>query len=145
MSSIDIFFKSNIASGAISNYCKWQNIDFEFDVDFFNSKYVKTKSIKKLIAGEKVFTNRSKYRDLFIKLGSMRLVDNSSRSQIVQDPRLLVTWLHNPVSVAIMLLNDQPLFNAYMRNDSPRYSMSYIEQLYETQFDVEFNQLLTLK
>jgi hypothetical protein len=143
--SIDVFVKSNIASGAITNYCKWQGIDFDFDVDFFNGKYVKTKSVKKIINSEKVFTNRSKYKDLFIKLGSMRLVDTSSRSQIVQDPRLLVTWLHNPVSVAIMLLNEQPLFNAYMRNDSPKYSMSYIEQLYENQFSVDFNHLLTLR
>lgn len=141
---INLITDTTFASDMIVKYCRWIKKPAPFNTYAGNKMFARTKDVKLLIEKSTVFINlRSQNIRLYQDLGAMRLVDTSERSLYVNDPRLLVTWLHNPESVALALLSNQRSFNAFVNSQvrtdeqlESRYSMGYLSNVYYQYLDL---------
>lgn len=123
---IQLLTDNQIAQDAINKYSSWNNIAIPFTTVYKDKMWARTQDVIALVDNEHNFQNaRVRYRVLYVEMGSQRLVDTSDRYDVVTDSRLLVTWLHNPTSVALALLTNSVTFNAFiggqLEDIKPRY------------------------
>jgi hypothetical protein len=97
-------FSQNDATNIILVYCnrKHKSIPLSFHTE--GLLYARTQDVINLgVKPETFVSSRSIHKDLYIKLGSLHIKDDSLRSKITSDARLTVSWLHNPTSVVAIL------------------------------------------
>ncbi|WP_407898805.1 hypothetical protein [Scytonema sp. NUACC26] len=126
----------------IVSYCQWTKHPIPFTTYYNKHTWARTQDVRSIVKKEQRFmSTRTHNKTFYTELGSLHISDNGIRAQIVTDPRLLHTWLHNPCSVAAALLNNQPAFNAYVNsrkfgaNLDPRYSIDYLYGEFQKSLD----------
>lgn len=102
-------FSQNDATNLILVYCNRRNKSIPLSFHTEGLLYAKTLDIINLgIKPETFVSSRATHKDMYIKLGSLHIKDDSLRSKITSDARLTISWLHNPTSlVAIMSLHSK--------------------------------------
>jgi hypothetical protein len=103
-----IFSQSN-ATNIILVYCNRRNKSIPLSFHSEGLLYARTQDVTNLgIKHESFVSSRSANKDMYVKLGSLHIKDNSLRSKITSDARLTISWLHNPTSlVAILSLHSK--------------------------------------
>lgn len=139
---INLLTDKTLASDVVVKYCTWSKQSIPFTTYYRGEMLARTMDVKELVRKSNSFlTLRSQNQRLYQDLGSYRLSDSGERSVIVSDSRLLVTWLHNPQSVVLALLSNQPSFNAFVNSQvrgadlSSRYSIGYLSNVYYQYLD----------
>jgi hypothetical protein len=134
--TIQLLTKDKLATDVISKYANWVNLPNPFTTYYNNKMWTRTKDILVMVDKPKsLLQQRSNNRVFYVELGSQRLVDTGVRNQITDDARLLVTWLHNPCSVAVAMLTTNRTFNAWLGgkedNIPPQYKYPQLMQLWK--------------
>lgn len=136
--TLELLTSDLIAETKVNEFCVKRKLNIPFTLRYHSSSYAKSTDVYDLISQHRSFpSQRSYYRELYLDLGSKCFKDESTRSFIIKDHRYLNTWIHNPRSVAMILLCYQPLFNNFVGKGklSPKYSHSYFQELLaETEF-----------
>lgn len=105
---INLLTDRTFASDTIVKYCSWSRQAIPFTTYFRNEMYARTMDVKALVNKPTSFICfRSQNSRLYEDLGTYRLTDGGERALVVSDSRLLITYLHNPQSVALALLSGQ--------------------------------------
>lgn len=134
--TIQLLTNDKLASDVITKYSKWVDLPNPFTTNYDNKVWARTKNILVMVdKPQSLLQQRGNNRVFYVELGSQRFVDTGVRSQITDDARLLVTWLHNPCSVAAAMLTTNRTFNAWLggREDNipPQYKYPQLMQLWE--------------
>lgn len=134
--TIQLLTNDKFATDVITKYSKWVDLPNPFTTYYDNKVWARTKDILVMVdKPQSLLQQRGNNRVFYVELGSQRLVDTGVRSQITDDARLLVTWLHNPCSVAAAMLTTNRTFNAWLggREDNipPQYKYKQLMMLWE--------------
>lgn len=134
--TIQLLTNDKFATDVITKYANWVNLPNPFTTNYDNKVWARTKDILVMVdKPQSLLQQRGNNRVFYVELGSQRFVDTGVRSQITDDARLLVTWLHNPCSVAAAMLTTNRTFNAWLggrlENIPPQYKYPQLMQLWE--------------
>lgn len=127
---LNLMFNDESATDAILKYCNRFNLNIPFSFVYNKKMYSRTKDLYELKIRNFVQL-RSYHRRFFISIGSLHIKDDSLRKDICSDSRLLISWLHNPRSVAVLMLSHNKNFNEYIGTDIKK--LSQLSDLYKEQ------------
>lgn len=140
-----MFTNETFAFQEIMEYCHAYSKYIPFSFVKGGKQYSKTGDFFKM--SSKHYKNfpqmRTYHSEFFLELGSMRLEDTSMRREVLSDWRLLVTWLHNPISTGVIMMANDPKFKKFLGIDA-KTNYSGLIKIYKNMnpnFDKGYKQL----